>query len=86
MTDQRKNPKKKKNSPKYWWLHECLACSYKWDAPFAVKHCPKCGIDERKHVKEKIFAIKRQKVKLVKLPDGSWVIPMRLARPEDKEK
>ena len=60
-------------------LHECMSCGNKWDAPYEVKHCFQCGIDERIPGPQ-IKAIRRTKVDLVLCPDGEWRIPLKLFR------
>lgn len=67
--------RKKKIRRPFVMIHECKSCGNKWDAPFEVKHCNKCGIDER--IKgPKIAAIKRTKVFLIEVAEGDWKIPL----------
>jgi hypothetical protein len=69
--------KKKKIAKPFIFLHECMSCGNQWDAPFEVKHCFKCGIDERLPG-PKIKAIRRIKTYLTQCSDGEWRIPLKL--------
>lgn len=82
---RRKGPRNRRQRKPGLYLHDCLACDNKWAAPFEVKHCFKCGADERKEEKP-IGIIKRRFVPTVKCSDGKIRLKLHLARrPEESD-
>lgn len=76
--NQRRSNKGRRPRKHGLFLHDCPACDNKWTAPFEVKHCFRCGLDERQDGGMK--AIKRRFVETVKCDDGQIRLKLYLAK------
>lgn len=78
----RRSSKSRRNRKHGLYLHDCPACDNKWSAPFKVKHCFKCGLDERQG---ESGVIRRRFVETVKCADGEIRMKLYLAKDRRKE-
>ena len=80
MIQSRKSRPDKKNRRRRkpgLYLHDCNACDNRWAAPFEVKHCFKCGADERKETP--LGIVRRRFVPTVKCSDGVIRLKLHMA-------